>query len=133
MFWPRIVPAPKCPAPNCPAPNRRRRNVPDPIFTVEGACFCLRWNGLLIVGKIDAKTEYAFHLSKGVSPRTSKCRDEAIYRCNLTKKCLLFTNYPDYLIKHQKLFSLSCFKRVSDVYLIRYICKHCNTTHIFEV
>ena len=42
-------------------------------------------------------------------------------------------NYRDFPVKHQKLFNLSCFKRVSNVYLIRYICRHCNMNHIFYV
>ena len=53
--------------------------------------------------------------------------------CNRTKMLHIHRNYPGLPSKHRKLFSLSCFERISDIYLIRYICKHCNTSHIFEV
>ena len=54
--------------------------------------------------------------------------------CNQSsKKCLTFTETTLILHIKQKLFSCSCFKRVSDVYLIRYKYKLCNTTHIFYV
>ena len=43
-------------------------------------------------------------------------------------------NYPNLIIKHQKLFRLSCFELVSDVYLISLKnCKYCNTAHVYDL
>ena len=48
--------------------------------------------------------------------------------CNRTKNASYLQKLPWFSIQYQKLFNFPCFKRVSDVYLIRYIYKHCNTT-----
>ena len=57
-------------------------------------------------------------------------RDEAFSSTTIT---LNHCSCPVFLFKRQKLISLSYFKRVTDVYQIKYICKHCNMTHIFDI
>ena len=55
---------------------------------------------------------------------------EEAYRMQPYKKFFRIPrNYPDYPIIRQKLFSFP----FPDVYLIKYICKHSTTTHIFDV
>ena len=54
----------------------------------------------------------------------------AIYLCN---EAICRNNNIKNASYSQKLFSFSCFKRVSDMYLFKHIFKHYNTTRIFDV
>ena len=62
----------------------------------------------------------------------SNHHDEAIYRMQLYKRILYSQKLPYFSIKHQKLFSFSCFRFLYTIIYI-YSYKHFNTTHIFDI